>query len=122
MTHDHTSLTASQVVLRYFDMWNSGNATIAAEILHPQWRDHAHPEIAGPADVQRAVARTHAAQLDLRFEISAVLSEGDDLLAAVGEVTRGSTPGPTTTRLIWLIRLRDDLMAEMWTYYGNDRT
>jgi hypothetical protein len=114
-----TPPAARQLVLRYFEMWNTGDSTIAGEVLHPEWRDHAHPEVAGVGDVRRAVERVRAARPELRFEISAVLSEGDDLLAAVGEVIRGSGPTLTASRLIWLIRLRGGLMAEMWTYHAG---
>ncbi|WP_329250508.1 nuclear transport factor 2 family protein [Streptomyces sp. NBC_01478] len=109
-----------QLVLRYFEMWNTGDSSVAGEVLHPEWRDHAHPEIAGPDDVRRAVERVRAAQPDLRFDIRAVLSEGQ-LLAAVGEVSRGAGSAATVSGLIWLIRVRDGLLAEMWTYRRDER-
>ena len=107
-----------QLVLRYFEMWNTGDSTVAGEVLHPEWRDHAHPEITGPDDVRRAVEHVRAAQPDLRFDISAVLSEGE-LLAVVGEVDRGVGSAATVSGLIWLIRVRDGLLAEMWTYHAS---
>jgi hypothetical protein len=109
--------SADSVVTRYFDMWNTGDTTIADQILHPDWVDHAHPEIAGPAGVQQAVATIRAARPDLHFTIHTILG-GNDLIAAVGSVGQPqatSTPG----HLIWLIRLVDGLMAEMWTYQQN---
>lgn len=48
------------VVQRYFQMWNTGDTSIAPEVLSPDWADHAHPEVSGPADVQRAVTQIHA--------------------------------------------------------------
>ncbi|MEV0906079.1 ester cyclase [Streptomyces hokutonensis] len=121
MTAEQHTSAERQLVLRYFEMWNTGNSTVAGEVLHPEWRDHAHPEIAGPADVRRAVERVRAAQPDLRFDISAVLSEGE-LLAAVGEVSRGVGSTATASGLIWLVRVRDGLLAEMWTYRRDERT
>ncbi|WP_405948252.1 ester cyclase [Streptomyces prunicolor] len=113
-------LADSELVLRYFEMWNTGDSAVAGEVLHPEWRDHAHPEITGPDDVRRAVERVRAAQPDLRFDISAVLSERE-LLAAVGEVSRGSGSAATMSGLIWLIRVQDGLLAEMWTYRRDER-
>ncbi len=103
------------VVARYFDMWNTGDSSAAGQILGPDWTDHAHPEVTGPDSVRQAVGRLRAAQPDLRFTITAILG-GDDLVAAVGEVRRG--PGAASSRLVWLIRLDGDRMAEMWTYHA----
>jgi hypothetical protein len=104
-----------QVAARYFEMWNTGDSSIAAEILSPGWVDHAHPEVTGPHDVQLAVEQTRAAQPDLRFHIEAILGDSD-LVAVAGTTSRGPHPSPAATRLIWLIRLQDGQMAEMWTY------
>jgi hypothetical protein len=101
------------VVGRYFEMWNTGDSSAASQILCPGWADHAHPEVTGPGSVRQAVGRLRAAQPDLRFTINAILGE-DDLVAAVGGVSRG--PGTAASRLVWLIRLEGDRMAEMWTY------
>jgi hypothetical protein len=95
------------IAARYFEMWNTGDSSIAAEILSPGWVDHAHPEVTGPDAVRLAVERTRAAQPDLRFHIEAVMGDGD-LAAVVGTAGRG--------RLIWLFRLEDGRLAEMWTY------
>ena len=103
------------VVARYFEMWNTGDSSAAEQILCPDWTDHAHPEVTGPDSVRQAVSRLRAARPDLRFTITAIL-EGDDLVAAVGEVEHG--PGATNSRLVWLIRLDGDRMAEMWTYHA----
>jgi hypothetical protein len=99
------------LVMRYFEMWNGGDPAAALEIIHEEWLDHAHPEVTGPADVQVAVERIRAAQPNLRFNILALLGDGD-LIAAVGEAV--SPAGPN--RLIWLVRLQDGRMTEMWTY------
>lgn len=109
--------SADSLITRYFDMWNTGDTTIADQVLHPDWVDHAHPEIVGPAGVQQAVATIRTAHPDLRFTIHSILS-ANDLVAAVGSVGQPqatSTPG----HLVWLIRLIDGLMAEMWTYQQN---
>jgi len=100
----------NSVVARYFDMWNTGDTTIAEQILHP---DHAHPEVTGAAGVRQAVQAIRAARPDLHFTIHSILGD-DDLVAAVGSV--GQQPGGSPGQLVWLFRLVDGLLAEMWTY------
>lgn len=119
MTSD-TVPVSQQIAARYFEMWNTGESSIAAQILSPAWVDHAHPEVTGPHHVQAAVEQTRAAQPDLRFHIEAVLGDGD-LVAVAGTASRGPRPSPAATRLIWLIRLEDGKLAEMWTYRDTTR-
>lgn len=112
---------SKQVVARYFEMWNTGDSAIAHEVLSPDWVDHAHPEVVGPQGVQQAVENIRAAQPNLHFHIEALLADGD-LVAAVGSV--GPRPGTadSATRLIWLVRLVEGRMAEMWTYRNDPIT
>lgn len=106
---------AEYVVRRYFLMWNTGDVAIAPEVLAPDWVDHAHPDLAGPAGVQQAVARAHADGPGLRFHIDAVLGT-DTLLSVVGGVGHVSRPDAIDVHLVWLVRLAGGRMAEMWTY------
>jgi hypothetical protein len=99
-----TAPISQQIAARYFEMWNTGDSAIAAEILSPGWVDHAHPEVTGPRDVKPAVEQTREAQPDLRFHIEAILGDGD-LVAVVGTASRGPHPSPAATRLIWLVRV-----------------
>jgi hypothetical protein len=92
-------------VTRYFDMWNTGDISIAPQVLSSGWVDHAHPEIDSIGKVQAAV---RAAPPGLTFHVDSVLDDGADLVAVVGRVG--------ASRLIWLVRVEDGLMAEMWTY------
>jgi hypothetical protein len=117
--NDRDVPVSRQVAARYFEMWNAGDPSVAAEILSPGWVDHAHPEVAGPDAVALAVERTRAAQPDLRFHIDAILGDGD-LVAVAGSASRGASASPSAAPgLIWLIRLEGGLMAEMWTYRGT---
>jgi ketosteroid isomerase-like protein len=109
------STPSHRVVPRYFEMWNTGDVSVAAEVLSPDWADHAHPEVRAPGDVQHAVAQTRAARPGLRFHVEAVLG-ADDLVSVVGGVGHESRPGEFDSRLIWLVRLLDGRMVEMWTY------
>ncbi|WP_432837382.1 ester cyclase [Dactylosporangium sp. CA-092794] len=103
------------VVARYFDMWNTGDTTIADQILHPDWVDHAHPEVAGPAAVRQAVRSIRAARPDLHFTIHTILGD-NDLIAVAGSVGPPQQATGSPGQLIWLIRLVHGRMAEMWTY------
>jgi ketosteroid isomerase-like protein len=113
--HVNVAPSASSVVRRYFDMWNTGDTTAAAAILHPDWVDHAHPEVAGPEGVRQSVAAVRAARPNLRFHVEAVLGDGD-LVAVVGGVGDEARDGGAPGRLVWLVRVRDGRMVEMWTY------
>jgi predicted SnoaL-like aldol condensation-catalyzing enzyme len=107
--------SSKRVVSRYFEMWNTGRTSIAQQVLDPGWVDHAHPEVNGPAAVEKEIARIRERRPDLRFEIDAVLEQGD-LVVVVGNA--GPEPAFATgqAHLVWLIRMRDGRMAEMWTY------
>ncbi|MGB3440232.1 MAG: nuclear transport factor 2 family protein [Actinophytocola sp.] len=98
----------TDVVARYFEMWNSGDVGIAREVLSPGWVDHGHPEIDGVADVEHAVAAVRAVSPGLRFDVDDILQGDGDLVAVLGRVGG--------RRLVWVVRLADGLMAEMWTY------
>jgi predicted SnoaL-like aldol condensation-catalyzing enzyme len=102
-----------QVVMRYFEMWNTGESSIADQIVHPNWTDHAHPDAKGPEGVRQAVESIRRTRPDLRFQIKAMLGDGD-LVAVVGEA--GEDDDSTASPLIWLIRIEDRRVAEMWTY------
>lgn len=113
--NEAVATTSKQVVERYFDMWNTGDVSAASDILSQDWIDHAHPEVVGPTGVQRAIGQIKTAQPDLRFHIERILAD-TDRIAAIGSVCQGrdlSTPG---TDMIWLVRVADGQMVEMWTY------
>jgi predicted ester cyclase len=73
-------------------MWNSGDASDA---------------VTGPDSLREAIARGREAQPDLRFQIEVMLADSD-LVAVVGIAQE--------TPLIWLIRMQEGRMAEMWTF------
>jgi predicted SnoaL-like aldol condensation-catalyzing enzyme len=110
--------SAQRVVKRYFEMWNTGDTTIADQILHPDWVDHAHHEVNGPGGVKQAVQAIRAARPDLQFTIDDVLGDGE-LVAVVGSVGRLHDTTDSPGGLIWLIRVVDGLLVEMWTYQQN---
>jgi SnoaL-like domain len=104
------------IAARYCEMWNTGNSSIAAEILSSGWVDHAHPEVAGPRGVWQAVEQARTAQPDLRFQVDAILGDAD-----LGGCRRVPRTDEVSTRLVWLIGLKDGQMTEMWTYRDMTR-
>ncbi|AQZ66202.1 hypothetical protein BKM31_36325 [[Actinomadura] parvosata subsp. kistnae] len=113
--NEAVTTASKQVVERYFDMWNTGDVSAAPDILSQDWIDHAHPEVVGPAGVQRAIEQIRAAQPDLHFHIERILADADRI-AAIGSVRQGRDLNAPGTDLIWLVRVADGRMAEMWTY------
>jgi len=53
-----------------------------------------------------------------QFRIDALIDDGD-LAAAVGQINRVDGHGRSTP-LIWLVRVAEGRMAEMWTYHTRE--
>jgi EmrB/QacA subfamily drug resistance transporter len=102
------------IVRRYLEMWNTGNAAAAHEILHPLWVDHAHPEVRGIPAVAAALARTRESYPDFHIGVDSMVSEGDRV-AVRSTIHRANGEGPEVSRVMWFIRVEGDKMAEMWT-------
>jgi hypothetical protein len=68
--------------------------------------------------VERAVKSVRAARPDLHFHIDAILGDAD-FVAVVGSVGNMPSVAAEVSRLIWLIRVKDGRLAEMWTYREN---
>ena len=96
------------LIRRYFDMWNSGDAAAAADLLAPAWVDHGHPEVSTPADVATAVTRTRAARPGLRFDLDSVSGH-----VAVGRAVDGDA---APTLLTWVFTAADDRLTSLRTY------
>ncbi|HTZ53227.1 MAG TPA: nuclear transport factor 2 family protein, partial [Spirochaetia bacterium] len=102
------------IVHRYLEMWNTGNAAAAHEILHPRWVDHAHPEVRGIPAAAAALARTRETFPDFHIGVDSMLSEGDRV-AVHSTIRRASPHGADVSRVMWFIRMEDEKLAEMWT-------
>lgn len=87
-----------------FHMWNTGDTSRIEELLTPDWVDHAHPDVTGPAAVRDAVHRIRAERPDLHLRIDEV-PVGTDRAAAVG-----------AGGLLWLFEIRAGRLAALWTY------
>ncbi len=102
------------IVRRYIEMWNTGNGALANDILAPTYLDHAHPEVTGPDSVTHALQRVRTAFPDFHIAIDAIIGEGD-LVALRGTIRMAQQGSPSISHVIWLVRISDGKMAELWT-------
>ena len=120
--------TNGDVVSLWLHWWNTGDTAIADRIYAPDYRRNATDmSESGPEQVKRLVAMYRAAFPDLHFEIEGMVSDGDRV--AVRWIATGTHQAPVlglpaTNRHVSLIgcdvlRLRDDLIAESWSYYDR---
>jgi steroid delta-isomerase-like uncharacterized protein len=116
------------VVSRWLRWWNTGDTQIADAIYAPDYRRSATDMAqSGPGPVKQLVAMYRAAFPDLHFEIEGTVSDGDTV--ALRWVAAGTHQAPllglpATNRRVSLIgcdilRLRDGLIAESWSYYDR---
>ena len=101
-----------ELVLRYFEMWSTGRAELAEEILAADWADHVNPKVDGAAGVRAVVETIATRRPGVRFDIDTMLRDGD-LVAAAGVASSDRDP---PARHLWLFRAVDGRLAEMWTF------
>ena len=108
-------IEGNKALLRnYIEMWNTGNATLADDVLTPTYRDHAHPEVTSVAHVKQALQATRAAFPDFHIAIEQIISEGD-MVALRGSIRRTLQGQVSISHIIWFARIVDGRMAELWT-------
>ncbi len=101
-----------ELVLRYFEMWSTGRAELADEILAADWTDHVNPKADGAAGVRAVVETIAERRPGVRFDIDTTLRDGD-LVAAAGVASSDVDP---PARHLWLFRATGGRLAEMWTF------
>jgi predicted SnoaL-like aldol condensation-catalyzing enzyme len=101
-----------ELVLRYFEMWSTGRAELADEILAADWTDHVNPKADGAAGVRAVVETIAERRPGVRFDIDTTLRDGD-LVAAAGVASSDVDP---PARHLWLFRAAGGRLAEMWTF------
>lgn len=102
------------LVQRYIEMWNTGNAAFADEVLSPVWRDHNHPEVTSVESVKQALRATRTTFPDFHIAVESIISEGDRvaLRAIIQRTQQGSV---SLSRVMWFVRIADGKMTELWT-------
>ncbi len=106
------------IVRRYVEMWNTGNEALADEVLASTYIDHAHPETVGPESVKQALKKFRANFPDFTIKIEAIISEGD-LVALRSTLRRTQQGSLIESGVIWLVRIANGKMAELWTGTGT---
>jgi predicted SnoaL-like aldol condensation-catalyzing enzyme len=106
------------LVLRYFEMWNTGDGSIADQVLGSTYMDHAHPEVLGPAALRSLVPRFRAANpgAAMRVEIAAADDEHVAVRNAISRVVDGEA---TESEGIALFRVAGEKLVEQWSWYPD---
>lgn len=94
-------------------MWNDGDLSSLTELLAPDWVDHAHPDRRSIADVMQAITAEREQHPDTRVMIDAVL-EGE-VVTVCGRVVSDDH----TEKRVWIVRVEDDRLQEIWTYSAD---
>jgi predicted SnoaL-like aldol condensation-catalyzing enzyme len=104
------------LVRRYFDMWNSGDGSVADAILGPTYLDHAHAEVIGPAALRSLVPRFRATNPGSYMTIEIVAANGE--YVAIRNCIARTVGGKTTTSDgIAVFRAAAGKLAEHWSCY-----
>ena len=102
------------IVTRYFRAWNDGDASIVDQLIGDDWVDHAHPERRNAEDVARAIGESRATRPATRVLVDAVLGDGE-LVTVNGRIEDGAR----TEGRVWLVRVQDGRLREIWTYSAD---
>jgi ketosteroid isomerase-like protein len=109
-----TDEKGKHLVRRYFDMWNAGEFDRAEEVLTEGYVDHAHPEIAGRADVAVAARHFRESNPGATVTIDTLVSEGE-LVAARTTVRHTRAGEAIVSSGMAFFRVRDGRLAEQWS-------
>ncbi len=110
------------LVLRYFEMWNTGRGSAADELLGPDYVEHTHPDFVGPAASRSLVPRLHALYPGMVVRAEIVASDAEFVVVRTslepGEAD-GHPDGPGNGMA--LFRIADGKVAEQWSWYAPPR-
>jgi predicted SnoaL-like aldol condensation-catalyzing enzyme len=106
------------LVERYFDMWNTGNGSVADAVLGATYLDHAHPEVLGPAALRSLVPRFHAANPDARMTIELAAADSE-FVAVRNTISRTVSGQLVESEGVALFRVADGKLVEQWSCYPH---
>jgi predicted SnoaL-like aldol condensation-catalyzing enzyme len=106
------------LVVRYFDMWNTGASAEADALLGPTYLDHAHPAVLGPAAVRSLVRRFRSENPQARIAADVVAFDED--FVVVRRAIRWSRRGAAEPCGLALFRVADGQLAEQWSWSPGD--
>lgn len=112
---------SATLVKRYFEMWNTGEGTVADEVLGPQYVDHAYPDVIGPAASRSIAPRFHKAHPDARmtFEIVGADAEYVAVRNTIRKTYEGEAVEVSGTALF---RIGGGRIVEQWSWYPGTKT
>jgi predicted SnoaL-like aldol condensation-catalyzing enzyme len=109
------SAANESIVRRYFDMWNTGDGTVADALLGPTYRDHALPDVVGPAAARSLVPRFHAAHPEVQTTIE--VTRADAEFVSVRRTTRRLEQGQEVLSSGGaLFRIAAGKLVEQWSW------
>jgi predicted SnoaL-like aldol condensation-catalyzing enzyme len=108
------------LVLRYFDMWNTGRGAHADALVAPTYVEHAHPDCLGPAALRSVVPRVHARHPGVVVTAEVVAADGE-FVAVRTQCQAGDGDGhPLVPRSgVALFRVEGGKLAEQWSWYAS---
>jgi len=112
---------SARLVRRYFEMWNTGEGTVADEVLGPRYVDHAHPDVIGPAAARSIAPRFHKAHPDARMTFE-ILGADAEYVAVRNTIRKPSRDGQAVeTTGTALFRIGGGRIVEQWSWYPGKR-
>jgi ketosteroid isomerase-like protein len=105
------------LVRRYFEMWNTGQGTVADEVLGPRYVDHAYPDVIGPAAARSIAPRFHKAHPDARMTFE-ILGADAEYVAVRNTIRKKSQDGQAVeVSGAALFRIGGGRIVEQWSWY-----
>ena len=102
------------VVRRYIEMWNTGNADLAATVLAATYVDHAHPEVTDLQHFIQSLQQIRSAFPDFHITIDTMISE-DEWVAVRATIRRTQQGQARVSHVIWFVRIANGQMTDLWT-------
>jgi predicted SnoaL-like aldol condensation-catalyzing enzyme len=107
---------SARLVRRYFEMWNTGEGTVADEVLGPRYVDHAHPDVIGPAAARSIAPRFHKAHPDARMTFE-ILGADAEYVAVRNRIRKTSQDGQAVEMSgTALFRIGGGRIVEQWSW------
>jgi len=111
---------SATLVRRYFEMWNTGEGTVADEVLGSRYVDHAYPDVIGPAAARSIAPRFHKAHPDARMTVEIVGADAE--YVAVRNTLRKRRGGAAVeVSGAALFRIGDGRIVEQWSWYPGSQ-
>ena len=111
---------STALVLRYFEMWNTGQGAMADELLGAGYVEHAHPHLLGPAAARSLVPRVHELCPGVVVSADVVLANSEFVVVRTQVHPCDSDGHPSGPRRgLALFRIADGKLTEQWSWYEH---